>query len=171
MQIVLNTTVMSLEEPPLDVGYASQKVRLSTKEKQERFVGGQNGKTQILITAPFIDAAFLEELRGIGALLPKGGDYPLEAALIVAHASHELPSIEGVEVLIDGEGEFGDWYGVRIKDGPCANELAKTLFVISKDGAIFYEEILSNLLEPFNLDILMRKIYAAQTCYTGKGCH
>ncbi len=171
MQIVLNTTVMHLEEPPLDVGYASQKVRLFCSNGVLREAGGQNGKTQLLITAAFVDAAFMEELERIAESLPKGGDYPLEAALIVAHVSHELPNIEGFEVLIDGEGEFGDWYGVRIKDGPCANELAKTLFVISKDGAIFYEEIPSNLLESFNLDTLTRKIYAAQTCYTGKGCH
>ncbi|MBN2897083.1 MAG: hypothetical protein JXK05_14465 [Campylobacterales bacterium] len=171
MQIILNTTVMSLEEPPLDIGYASEKVRLSTQEGQERFIGGQNGKTQILIGAPFVDEAFIEELQGIAAILPKGGDYPVEAALIVAHAAHTLIAIEGFETLIDSEGEFGDFYGVRIKNGPCGGELAKALFLISKDGAIFYEEIPSNLLERFNLETLERKIFAAQSCYTGKGCH
>ena len=34
-----------------------------------------------------------------------------------------------------------------------------------------YDEFVKELSEKFNLSTLLRKIFAAQTCYTGKGCH
>jgi peroxiredoxin len=67
----------------------------------------------------------------------------------------------------DVDEAFGDYYGVRLSN----KELAKSLFIISKDGAVFYHEILEDLSAPFNFDKALVKIAAAQNCYTGKGCH
>jgi peroxiredoxin len=169
--IQLNTSTMHLEEEPLDIGYASEKVMLSDIEDKERTIGGQNGKTQILLSVPFIDEPIQDELKEIAKELPKGGEYEVTASLIVANDQHQDPNIEGLEFLIDTKGEFGDWYGTRIADGECANELTKALIIVSKDGAVFYDDFVSNLHDRFNQETLMRKIYAAQTCYTGKGCH
>ncbi|MBU1216364.1 hypothetical protein KJ870_07020 [bacterium] len=171
MQIQSNTYTMNLEELPLDIGYASQKVTMSDINGKECVVGGQNGLTQLFVTAPSLDAAFIEELKSLSEILPKGGAYEVTASLIVANSKHQNPSIEGFDFYIDTQEEFGDFYGVRLKGEPYHDEFTKALILVSKDGAIFYDEFSSNLEDKFNLDTLYRKIAAAQLCYTGKGCH
>ena len=171
MQVHLNTFTMRLEDLPLDVGYASEKVKLKGSDGKEYSIGGHNGKTQLIVTAPFIDDAFKEELREIDAMLPKGGEYEVTAALVVANETHEDPGLDTFDFFIDSENEFGDFYGVRLEGDPCGGELTKAVILISKDGAIFYDEFTNNLHDKFKADTLMRKIAAAQICYTGKGCH
>lgn len=67
----------------------------------------------------------------------------------------------------DYDEAFGDYYGVRLSN----KELAKGLFIVSKDGALFYNEILTDQNESFSLEKALPKIAAAMNCYTGKGCH
>lgn len=162
---------MRLEDLPLDVGYASEKVTLTGPDGKQYVLGGQNGKTQLIVTAPFLDDAFVEELRQIEKELPSGGDYEVTASLVVANDTHDRPELERFGFYMDLEGEFADWYGVKLSGDPCDGELTKTLLLISKDGALFYDEFVNNLHTRFNADTLLRKIVAAQTCYTGKGCH
>jgi len=162
---------MRLEDMPLDIGYASEQVTLSGSDGKRHLLGGQNGKTQLIITAPFIDDAFIRELKEIDAMLPKGGEYEVTASLVVANETHANPGLESFGFFIDTEEEFGDFYGVRLEGEPCSGELTKAAILISKDGAIFYDEFTANLHDRFNTDTLLRKIAAAQTCYTGKGCH
>ncbi len=61
MQIKFNTYTMHLEDLPRDIGYASEKITFKDAKEQELIIGGQNGKTQLLITTPAIDQAFIEE--------------------------------------------------------------------------------------------------------------
>jgi len=171
LQIQLNTYIMHLEDEPLDIGYASEKVSVKESSGKEKILGGQDGKTQVIITTPFIDEKFKEELSELQKILPKGGEHEVTTSLIVANDEHTDPLIEDIAFYVDNSGEFGDWYGVRLADGPCENELTKAIFIISKDGALFYDEFVTNLHESFNLERLFRKINAAQICYTGKGCH
>ncbi len=171
MEIQLNTSFMKLEDEPLDIGYGSEKVTVCDAGGTAVTLGGQNGTTQLFITLPFLDAAQIEELRVIAATLPKGGDYPVQASVVVASDIHDDPAVEGLGFYRDKEGEFGDWYGVRIKDAPLSGEFTKAIILISKDGALFYDEFVSNLHNAFDLPTLERKILAAQLCYTGKGCH
>ncbi|MHC3994835.1 hypothetical protein ACXWTF_08380 [Thiomicrolovo sp. ZZH C-3] len=160
---------MRLEELPLDIGYASEQVTLKTPEGTAQTVGGQDGKTQLIVTAPFIDEALIAELQSIGQALPEGDG--VDASLIVAATAHEDPKVDGFRFLLDSDEEFADWYGVRLSGEPLEGELTKALFIISKDGALFYDEFATNLNDPFNAETAVRKIYAAQECYTGKGCH
>jgi peroxiredoxin len=171
LQIRLNTSTMRLEELPLDVGYASEKVTLKDINGTEHVIGGQNGKTQLIVTAPFIDDSFVSELDAIEDALPSGGEHEVVAALVVAGEAHKDPELKRFQYLLDSEGEFADWYGVRLSGDPCDGELTKALFVISKDGALFYDEFVPDLHDAFNAETAIRKIYAAQECYTGKGCH
>jgi thiol peroxidase len=162
---------MSLEDTPLDVGYASDKVTISDTNGADFVIGGQNGKTQVFITSPIIDEAFIQELQKLQDILPKGGEHEVTAALIVPNKNHSNPKLENINFYIDSKEEFGDFYSVRLKGEPYNNEFTKAVIVISKDGAIFYDEFLDDLEKEFNQDTLYRKIFAAQTCYTGKGCH
>ena len=92
---------MRLEEMPLDIGYASDEVTLRGRDGKKHLIGGQNGKTQLIITAPFIDDAFIRELIEIDAMLPKGSDYEVTAALVVANDTHETPELGSFDFFID----------------------------------------------------------------------
>jgi len=162
---------MHLEDLPLDIGYASEKVTLYTQDAKEHTLGGQDGKTQLIITTPYIDEAISKELQEIDAMLPSGGDYEVTASLVVANATHKAPELQKIGFYVDINEELGDFYGVRLKGEPFDNELTKAVILISKDGAIYYDDFVENIDDKFNLKTLYRKISAAQLCYTGKGCH
>jgi len=165
--ITFNTSTLHLEDMPLDIGYASEKVTLKNTKGEIFTLGGHNGATQLLITAPFIDESLLGQLHEIDTLLSLNAIGGITQALIVAHDTHTLPPLENWLSGYDHDEAFGDYYGVRLSN----HELAKTLFIISKDGAVFYHEILDDLHGSFNLNHALAKIVTAQSCYTGKGCH
>lgn len=167
MRITHQSSVLELYDLPLDIGYASEKVELKDHTGSIVTIGGQNGTTQLLISAPFIDDAFLAQMSEMDTLLSLNALDSITKGLIVASDTHHLPIIEGWLCGYDVDEAFGDYYGVRLNN----DELAKTLFVLSKDGAVFYHEILNDLNAPFSIDKALAKIVAAQSCYTGKGCH
>jgi len=167
LQINYNTSTLYLEDMPLDVGYASEKVSLKNHKDETFTIGGQNGFTQLLISAPFIDEALISQLTEIDTLLSLNALGGIAKALIVANDKHELPILEEWLSGYDYDEAYGDYYGVRLSN----KELAKTLVIVSKDGAVFYHEILSDLNAPFSLEKALPKIAAAINCYTGKGCH
>lgn len=167
MRITHQSSVLELYDLPLDIGYASEKVELKDNTGSIVTIGGQNGTTQLLISAPFIDDALLAQMSEMDTLLSLNALDSITKGLIVASYTHHLPTIEGWLCGYDVDEAFGDYYGVRLNN----DELAKTLFVLSKDGAVFYHEILNDLNAPFSIDKALAKIVAAQSCYTGKGCH
>jgi peroxiredoxin len=171
VQIIYNTSSLTLEDLPLDVGYASEKVTLKNHSGESFTIGGQNGATQLLISAPFINDALISQLHEIDTLLSLNALGGITKALVVATDTHALPALEEWLVGYDYDEAFGDYYGVRLAKGELDGEFTKALFVISKDGALFYTEIPGDLNEPFSLEIALPKISASTSCYTGKGCH
>lgn len=167
MHIIHQHSTLTLEDMPLDIGYASERVDLKNVLGESFCVGGQNGSTQLLISSPFIDDALMTQLSEIDTLLSLNALGGITKALIVANDSHKLPSLDEWLIGYDVDEAFGDYYGVRLSN----KELAKSLFILSKDGALFYHEILSDLNGPFSIDRALAKIVAANSCYTGKGCH
>jgi thiol peroxidase len=155
----------------MDIGYASEKVKLFDEKGSAHTIAGQNGKTQLIISTPFINKTFKDELQIIDTLLKDEMNESLECHLVVASESHKDPQLDHMDFLIDKEGEFGDWYGLRLEGDVLEGEFTKSLMLISKDGALFYDEYPMDISSAFNQETLQRKITAAQTCYTGKGCH
>ncbi|HEX5330643.1 hypothetical protein [Sulfuricurvum sp.] len=167
MQITYDTSTLHLEDMPLDVGYASERVDLKSSTEEKFAIGGQNGSTQLLISVPFIDEALVAQLNELNSLLYINALGGITKALIVANDTHTLPVVEEWLSGYDYDEAFGDFYGVRLSN----KELAKSLFILSKDGAVFYHEVLCDPSIPFSIDKALLKVAAAQNCYTGKGCH
>jgi peroxiredoxin len=171
LQVHYNTYTLELEDTPMDIGYASEKVKLYDETGKVHTIAGQNGKTQLIISAPFINKTFKDELQKIDAILSEETNENLECHLVMANETHQDPQMKNFDFLIDKEGEFGDWYGVRLQGETLEGEFTKSLMLISKDGALFYDEYPQDISNTFNEETLLRKIVAADTCYTGKGCH
>lgn len=171
VQVRYNTYTLELEDIPMDIGYASEKITMYDEKNTAHTVAGQNGRTQLIIALPFINKTVKEELHKIDTLLSTEEPDEIECHLVVANAQHANPHLDHMDFLIDKEGEFGDWYGIRLHGDVLEGEFTKSLIVISKDGAIFYDEYPKDISSPFNHDTLLRKLAVAQSCYTGKGCH
>jgi len=171
LQITYKTSTLHLEDLPLDIGYASERVDLKNGNDSTFSIGGQTGMTQLILTTPFIDDEFLGEMKEISTLLSLNAMEGISKTIVVANSKHTDPRMEGWMFGIDYDEAFGDYYGIRLAKGELGGELAKGLFVISKDGALFYDEIVRDLNEPFSLEKALPKIAAAESCYTGKGCH
>lgn len=171
MQIRYNTSTVQLEDMPLDIGYASERVELQNSLNESFSIGGQNGATQLIITTPFIDEELLIQLHDINVLLDLNALGEISKTLVVATDKHHFPDFGEWRFGIDKAQAFGDYYGIRLSPGELGGEFAKALFVVSKDGALFYHEILSDLNAPFDIEKALVKIAAAHNCYTGKGCH
>jgi hypothetical protein len=62
-------------------------------------------------------------------------------------------------------------YGTEIINGNLTNLLTKSLFLISKDGAVFYLDMPQDLDTPLDLERLQIELNKAYTTYTGVGCH
>jgi peroxiredoxin len=171
LQIRYNTSTVQLDDIPLDPGYASERVELKNASEERFNIGGQNGATQLIVTTPFVDEELLVQLAEIDTLLTLNALGGITKALVVATDKHHDPKLPEWQFGIDESEAFGDYYGIRLSPGELGGEFAKALFVISKDGALFYDEILRDLNAPFDTAKAIVKIAAAQTCYTGKGCH
>lgn len=169
MQVYLETHQMSLEDLPLDEGYASEKIKAKDILGEEVSFGGQNGKTQIIISTPYLNQDNFEEFNSIF----QDKDLEIEDVekYLILSSKEDVKVAFDMPVIIDNKEMFGDEFGVRISDAPLEGKLTKALFIISKDGAIFYEEIPSDLKTEFNVDKIYQKTMAALACYTGKGCH
>lgn len=171
MQIRYNALSVSLEDMPIDIGYASEKVDLKNSAGETFQIGGQNGATQLIVAVPFVNEELIIQLKEIDSLLYINALSGITKALVVATDKHEMPVMEEWLAGYDYDEAFGDYYGVRLTGEALNGELAKAIFIISKDGAVFHHEILDDLNAPFSLDKALLKIAAAQSCYTGKGCH
>lgn len=155
----------------MDIGYASEKITLYDEHNRTHTIAGHNGKTQVIITLPFINKTVKEELNEIDTFLSTEEQCEIECHLVVANETHADPHLKHMDFLIDKEGEFGDWYGLRLRGDILEGEFTKSLLLISKDGALFYDEYPHDVSSAFNHDTLLRKLAAVQTCHTGKGCH
>jgi peroxiredoxin len=162
---------LSLEDIPLDIGYSSEKVSLKNHLGESFTIGGQNGFTQLILSTPFIDDSLVKQLEEINVLLELNALQSITKSLVVASKNHTNPNIQGWQFGIDVDEAFGDYYGVRLPKGELGGEFTKALFIVSKDGALFYDEILDDLNKSFSLEKTLSKIAAAMNCYTGKGCH
>ncbi|MCH9814105.1 MAG: hypothetical protein K0U47_09210, partial [Epsilonproteobacteria bacterium] len=133
MQVTLNAQTMMLEDIPLDEGYASEKVTAKDMRGKEITFGGQNGKTQIIISAPYLDEENFNEFDQ----LMKHEDLAIEDVqkYFILSSKADLKSDCDLPLLIDEEEHFGDEFGVRISEAPLKGKLTKALFIVSKDGA------------------------------------
>ena len=170
MTIIYNNTELALEDEMLDVGYSAEKVELLTKDDKKVTVGGHTGRTQILVSLPFLDEKTEADLAAIEGMLNETAKEKIDAWVIAADAGIDLK--DGYfRFGADYDEAFGDYYGTRIADGELAGKLTKALFIVAEDGTLFYIDAPLNLDEAFNMERFGRMIVTALSCCDKKGCH
>lgn len=142
---------LMLVGPILECGTAAPDFKLVKNDLSDATLASYAGKVKILNVFPSLDTPvcdaqmrrFNEEAVGLGddaVVLGISRDLPFAQKRWCGAAG-----VERVETLSDFRSNFGETYGLLIKDGPLGNLLARAVFVVDKGGKLVYQQIVSEL--------------------------
>lgn len=167
---------IELCEDFMDIGYMAENF-LAKDLNSESFEVNRSHKDKsmtLLISFPILNSEFKMEILKIDKFL-SAIEVPINCYFLFDSISDEIKNldseIEKFKILIDSDAEFASLYGTQIISENLKNSLTKSLFLISKDGAIFYIDMPDNLEEFLNLDRLQIELNKAYLTYNGVGCH
>lgn len=149
-------TPIKLEGKYQELGSYAPIMKVITPDLQEKVVGGEGNKAQLLIVVPSLDTPVCDaEARRFNQEVARyetldttiiSMDLPFAAAKFCNTAG-----IENLSIASDFRDQsFAKAYGVLIADGVLKGLMARALFVISKDGRIVYKQIVPEITEEPN---------------------
>jgi len=149
---------VNLSGAELNVGDKAPVVTVVAKDLSDVQIGGENGKSQVIVVVPSLDTAVCAaETRKFNEKAAK-----IENAEVIV-VSMDLPfamgrfcTTEGIENLTVGSDfrakAFAKSYGVLIATGPLAGVACRAVFVVNASGVITYKEICPEITEEPNYD-------------------
>lgn len=154
----LKGTPVKLEGNFQEVGNNAPIVKVVTPDLQEKTIGGESNKAQLIIAVPSLDTPVCDaEARRFNQEVAKhenidaivvSMDLPFSAAKFC-----NVAGIENITVASDFRHKaFARAYGILIADGALEGLNARALFVISKDGKIVYKQVVPEITEEPNYD-------------------
>jgi peroxiredoxin len=174
--LIYNNETFELTDDFIDVGYMAENIEVEdlNSEVFEIKRSHSDGAMTLLISFPNNDEIFMDELLKIDEFL-NHIQVPIYCYFLFSKNFEQLDllnsKVKKFQIVVDNDEEFGNMYGTKIVSGSLEDLLTKSLFLISKDGAIFYLEMPQNLETPLNLERLQVELNKAYVTYTGVGCH
>lgn len=172
--ITYHDEIMTLIDDAIEEGYMAQNITVSTSNANKFTIQRSREDLSMTILFSVPNLEFEDEILQIDSFLSLL-QVPIKSYLIF---NHPLPKIEKLQkhlktmqIAYDAYDEFGVWYGAKIIDGSLAGLLCKSIFLISKDGAVFYVDMPHDMSDKINLERLRIALNKAFTIYTGVGCH
>ena len=173
-KITYRDEVLYLIDDGIEEGYMAQNISVSTPNTDKFTIQKSSGDLVMTILFSVPNLEFEDEILQIDSFLSLL-QVPIKSYLIF---NHPLPKTEELQqrlktmqIAYDAYDEFGVWYGTKIRDGSLAGLLCKSIFLISKDGAVFYVDMPHDMSDKINLERLRIALNKAFTIYTGVGCH
>ena len=160
----------------IDVGYMAENIEVQDMQGRDIEIKRSypDRSMSVLISFPHAKDQFLNEILKLDELLSK---IKVELhAYIIFDKGYLIPPVlknrlKKLELLKDAYEEFAGMYGTKIVSGTLKEKLTKSLFLISKDGAIFYMDMPQDLDKELDLERLGVELNKAYVSYTGVGCH
>ena len=154
----LKGTPVKLEGNFQEVGNNAPIVTVVTPDLQEKTIGGEGNKAQLIIVVPSLDTPVCDaEARRFNQDVAKHDN--IDTTIIsmdLPFASAKFCNVAGIENLTVGSDfrhkAFARAYGMLIGDGALEGLCARALFVISKDGKIVYKQVVPEITEEPNYD-------------------
>jgi peroxiredoxin len=175
-KIEYNNETMDLIDDFTDVGYMAENIEVETFEEKTKTIkrSHSDGAMTLLISFPNSDESFVKEIFKLDQFM-SDIQVPIHCYFLFAKRNDDLEliakTLQKFEIVLDSEQEFGAMYGTQIVSGSLKEQLTKSLFLISKDGAVFYLQLPNNLQQPLELENLQMQLNKAFVTYTGVGCH
>ncbi len=161
----------------IDVGYMAENIEVKNSKSGETFEikrSHEDKSMTLLISFPDADNGFSLEILKLDEFMSKI-EVPINCYFVFDKKFDEPVMLKNrlkkFEVCSDIEDQFGDMYGTKILSGKLDGKLCKSLFLISKDGAVFYLNMPTNMEDEFDLERLRVELNKAYVSYTGVGCH
>ncbi|MDD5359228.1 MAG: hypothetical protein PHI79_05425 [Sulfurovaceae bacterium] len=165
--------ILSLSDELADVGYMAENIQVVDVDKNNLVVKRSHLDYAMTILISFPKSVF-DEIYRLDEFLSMI-QVPIHCYAIFNEYSDEIAKIQKdfkkINIVFDDFDEFKELYGTEIVTGSMAGDLCKSIFLISKDGAIFYIDILDDLEKSFDLERLQVELNKAYVTYTGVGCH
>ncbi len=161
----------------VNVGEKAPVVEVVAQDLGVFTVGGASDKIQIIAAMPSLDTGvcaaearkFNEKVAG------KSGVQLSVITMDLPFAMGRFCTTEGIENIRVGSdfrgAKFGEAYGIKLADTPLQGLLARSIFVVAKDGTLIYKEIVSEITEEPNYDAVFAAISASGGCGCGCGAH
>ncbi|MEA3490646.1 MAG: hypothetical protein U9R27_01955 [Campylobacterota bacterium] len=175
-EIVYKGEGNQLTEDFIDVGYMAESIEVEDAYGKNITLQRSHARRAmtLFISFPNADSGFFKEIEAIDKFMSNIQVdihcYFIFSAKVEAKAILKN-RLEKFQVVFDTENEFGSMYGTEIVNGNLEGLLTKSLFLISKDGALFYLDMPHDLDTPLDLERLQIELNKAYTTYTGVGCH
>jgi len=174
--ILYKNESLELCEDYIDVGYMADNFTACSSDLEPfEFTRSHKDKSMtLLVSFPNKNELYEEELLLIDALL---NEIQVDIyCYAVFHKELEKSvdlqkKLSKFTIIYDTEDEFGNMYGTKIVSGSLKDQLTKSLFLISKDGAVFYLELPKNIEDKLDLQRLRVELNKAYITYNGVGCH
>lgn len=174
--VIYKEEACDLTDDFIDIGYMAESFEACDMKDKIFEVKRSNPDRimTVLVSFPSFDEEFGAEIFKIDMFLAEL-EIDVNCYILFDKKTDDLEllnsKLEKLTILIDNEDEFGSMYGAKIVSGPLENKLTKALFVISKDGSIFYLDMPKQLDDKLDLERLKVELNKAYVTYTGVGCH
>ncbi|GEM_PF-1568718 len=148
---------VTLSEPQLRIGEMAPSVTLTTPDFKKKEIGGITGKVQIISTIESYNTSVCDlQTMQLSDAAKRLKD--VEISVVTANipfvvadfkTKHKINNINLLSTF--NSDTFGKKYGVQVVSGELTGILARSVFVINKNGKIVYKEITSNIDKMPNL--------------------
>jgi peroxiredoxin len=159
----------------MDIGYMAENVVvLSTCKEQTELKRNNEAKSMSMFVSFPSLSDFENEILRLDKFM---SDIKVDINCYLLFDSYNVERVELerklniFKVFFDEEEEYGNMYGTKIEKGTLESKLTKALFLISKDGAVFYIDMPELIEKPLDMDRLHIALNKAYVAYTGVGCH
>ncbi|MEA1917381.1 MAG: hypothetical protein U9N42_07600 [Campylobacterota bacterium] len=174
--IKYNDENLELIDDFIDVGYMAENIDVVNfyNEKKELRRSHSDKSMTLLVSFPNTNNGFHDEIIKLDEFMSHI-QVDINCYLIFAGDCEDKIVLKNrlkkFELVCDKFDEFGSMYGTKLVSGSLENMLCKSLFLISKDGAVFHLDMPANLDTQIDLYKLQVELNKAYTSYNGVGCH
>ncbi|MEA3354054.1 MAG: thiol peroxidase [Campylobacterota bacterium] len=161
-------TDVTLEGNDLQVGDIAPVVTIVGADLEDIEVGGANDKVQLIISVPSLDTStcaaetrrFNQEVGNLDICMTT------VVSMDLPFASSKFCTTEGIDNLQVGsdyvDKEFGKSYGVLMTDNKLKGLLARTVFVINRNGEITYKQVVPEITDEPDYEEVLNAIKDAR---------
>jgi peroxiredoxin len=174
--IKYNNEIQTLTDEFTDIGYMAENIDVQLLDGTATTISRshEDGAMTLFISFPNTQEQFVKEMFKIDQFM-SDIQVPIYCYFVFSDINDDLKlidkNLQKFDILIDSEQEYGLMYGTQIVEGTLKDHLTKSLFLISKDGAIFYLQLPKDIEEVFDFETLQMQLNKAYVTYTGVGCH
>lgn len=154
----LKGTPLKLDGTYLELGNVAPIVKVVTPDLQDKTIGGENNKVQLIIAVPSLDTPVCDaEARHFNQALSQQENIDaIVVSMDLPFSMAKFCTVAGIDNLTVASDfrhkAFARSYGMLIGNGALEGLCARAIFVISKDGRIVYKQVVPEITEAPNYD-------------------